>query len=229
LHEELEQIWVDLNDDPDAEAVILTGAGKVFSAGGDAHGMLRGDFHPFDSHVFRKARRLIMNLLELEAPLICALNGDAIGGALTYALFCDMVIAERSARLGDPHVKVGVVAGDGSCVVWPLLCGPTRAKQYLMTGDLMSAEEAERIGLVNAVVDDGQSYEAAVRYAERLLMLPPLAVRWTKHSINRVLREQTHQILDTSLALEAVSILSEDHQEAVSAFLEKRGGAYHGR
>jgi len=229
VHEELEQIWVDLNGDEEAEAVILTGAGRVFSAGGDARGMQAGDFNPFEAHVFRKARRLILNLLELEVPVIAALNGDTIGGAATYALYCDIVIAARSARIGDPHVRVGVVAGDGSCAIWPLLCGPARAKQYLMTGDLLSADEAERIGLVNRVVDDGAAYAEAERFAERLLALPPLAVRWTKHSINRMLREQTHQILDTSLALEGLTILSRDHAEAVSAFIEKRDGSYQGR
>jgi enoyl-CoA hydratase len=142
---------------------------------------------------------------------------------------CDMTIAEKSARIGDPHVKMGVVAGDSACVIWPLLCGIHRAKEYLMTGDLMTAAEAERIGLLNRVVEDGQSYAEALKLAKKLQAGPKLAVRWTKHSINKLLLEQYNLTFDTALALEMVTLLAEDHKEAVSAFLQKRKPSFKGR
>ncbi|MDE3073945.1 MAG: enoyl-CoA hydratase/isomerase family protein, partial [Chloroflexota bacterium] len=161
--------------------------------------------------------------------IIAAINGHAVGLGATLALLCDVIIAERSAKIGDPHVKIGVVSGDGGSVIWPLLCGPARAKQYLMTGDLLLADEAERIGLVNMVVDDGDAVKEANAFAERLLSLPPLAVKWTKFSVNKLLREQVNLVLDTSLALEGMTILSDDHKEATSSFLEKRPPTYAGR
>jgi enoyl-CoA hydratase len=229
MHAELERVWRDLDEDTEVRAVVLTGAGRAFSAGGDAQAIQAGAYHPFRKEVFRHARRLVLDLLELEVPLICAVNGDAVGLAANLALYCDVIYMERSARIGDPHVKMGAAAGDGAAVIWPLLCGPARAKQYLMTGDLLSAEKAYEIGLVNEVVDDGTSVEKARAFGARLLTLPPLAVRWTKHSINQTVRAHLLHTFDLAMALESVTLLGEDHQEAVSAFIEKREPKFEGR
>lgn len=229
MHRELEDVWLDLNEDPEVQAVVLTGAGRAFSAGGDIQGMARGDYHPLERPTVRLGRRIVLNLLEVEAPVIAALNGDAVGLGATLALFCDVIIADERARIGDPHVRVGLVAGDGGAVIWPLLCGVAKAKEYLMTGDLLSAQEAERIGLINRVVPAGRAYEEAVALARRLAHGPTWAIRWTKFSVNKVVRHLTNLVLDTSLALESLTFLTEDHREAVRAFLEKRPPAFRGR
>jgi enoyl-CoA hydratase len=229
MRRELDQIWRDIDGDPDVDAVVLSGVGNTFSVGGDAKDMQAGNIHPLNNNVFGRARRKISNLLQVEAPIIAALNGDTIGLGANLALLCDVVIADKSARIGDPHVKMGVVAGDSACVIWPLLCGVHRAKEYLMTGDLMTADEAERIGLINRVVEDGHAYEQAVLLAKRLQAGPKLAVRWTKHALNKLVQQQYNLVMDTALALEMVTILTDDHKEAVSAFLEKRKPSFKGR
>lgn len=229
MHLELERIWNDLDGDPEVKVIVLTGAGRTFSAGGDARAIRDGIFSPLHSNNFKHARRLILDMLEVEVPIVAAVNGDAVGLAANIVLFCDMIIATRSARIGDPHVRMGVAAGDSACAIWPLICGPTRAKQYLMTGDLMSSTDAERFGLFNRVVDDGEALNEAIAYAHRLLELAPLAVRWTKYSLNKSLRAHANLVFDTSLALEGVTLLSQDMREATSSFLEKRKPRFQGR
>src|SRR2546428_8890981 len=117
----------------------------------------------------RGAKRLIQNMLEVEQPLISAVTGDAVGLGATLALFCDIIIAAENARLGDTHIKVGLVAGDGGAVIWPLLVGVAKAKELLFTGDLLEAREAERIGLVNRVVPAGETYDEGLALAQRLV------------------------------------------------------------
>ena len=223
LHEELENVMLDLNADPEAHAIILTGAGRAFSAGGDIAGMKARAANPDLRYLpTGYGRRLILNMLEVQQPIIAALNGDAVGLGATLALFCDIIIAADTARVGDPHVRVGLVAGDGGAIIWPALIGVAKAKEFLMTGNLLSAEEAERIGLINKVVPADELMDSANQMASRLANGATLAIRWTKFSINKQLRIQMNQILDTSLALEALTFLSKDHMEAADAFLEKR-------
>ena len=202
MHEELEHVFGQLNDDIEVNAVILTGAGRAFCAGGDISGM-GGDGESKDSApaaaitMSRGPRRLILNLLEVEVPIITAINGAAVGLGATLALFGDVIIASENARIADTHVRLGLVAGDGGAVIWPLLVGVHRAKQYLLTGDFVSAEEAERIGLVNQVVPAEELMPTARALAERLASGPTWAMRWTKASINKLIRERMNLILDT--------------------------------
>ncbi|MBI2865083.1 MAG: enoyl-CoA hydratase/isomerase family protein [Chloroflexi bacterium] len=234
MHKEIEDLFSEVATDRGVNAVVITGAGKAFCAGGDVKGMANraGDE---SSRLLKapsttgSARRLIVNMLEVEQPIIAAVNGDAIGLGATIALFCDVVIAAENARIADTHVKVGLVAGDGGAVIWPLLVGVNRAKEYLMTGDMLSAREAERIGLVNRVLPDVEVLPAAKELAQRLASGPTLAIRWSKASINKVLREQVNLVLDTSLAVESLSMLTDDHAEAARAFGEKRPAVFRGR
>jgi len=229
LHTELEDIFADVAQDGDVNVAVITGAGRAFCAGGDVKGMDARQFSDFRARVpLRYARRLINNLLEVEQPIIAAVNGDAIGLGATIALFGDIIIASEKARFGDPHVRVGLVAGDGGAVIWPLLCGLAKAKEYLMTGDLISAAEAERIGLVNHVVPPEQVRPKALELAHRLANGPTRAIRWTKLACNKRLRDEVNLVLEASLAMESLSMLSEDHKEAARAFVEKRAPKFKG-
>ncbi len=235
MHNELERFFGEVNSDGEINAIVLTGAGRAFCAGGDISGFnsasppAEGPPPKIQPTFSRGPRRLILNYLEIEAPVIVALNGDAIGLGATIALFGDVVIASETARLADTHVKIGLVAGDGGSIIWPLLAGVHRAKEYLMTGDFIAAQEAERIGLVNRVLPAGEVLPAARALAERLASGPTWAVRWTKASINKALRDQLNLVLDTSLAYESLSASTLDHEEAARAFMEKRPPKFSGR
>lgn len=218
MHEELEQVFVDLDSDQRVRAIVLTGAGRGFCSGGDQKSL---DSAPIPSPT-RGGRHLVRNMLEIEAPVVAAVNGAAVGLGATLALFCDVVFAQPSARFADTHVTAGVVAGDGGAVIWPLLIGPARAKHYLMTGAFVSAEEAAQIGMINKVVPEGKVLEIAIEYAEMLASGPREAIVWTKYSVNKMLKEYVNLLLDTSLALETLTFKSPERRAAVEAFAAKR-------
>ncbi|WP_164516601.1 enoyl-CoA hydratase-related protein [Minwuia thermotolerans] len=229
LHTELSTLFYDLQRD-EAEIVVLTGAGKAFCAGGDIDWMQEGIDEPagFETTAY-EAKQIVFGLLDLEKPIICRLNGDAVGLGATIALFCDIIIAADTARIGDPHVSVGLVAGDGGAVIWPQLIGYARAKEYLMTGKLVGAAEAAGMGLVNhAVAADALDAEVD-KMAKRLAGGASKAIRWTKVSVNIGLKQLAHSIMDTSISYELMSNLTEDHQEAVNAFREKRRPNFTGK
>jgi enoyl-CoA hydratase len=226
MHREFQDLMYEIGEDPEIRAVVITGAGRAFSAGGDLEAM--------KNPATRKApavmgRRLPQAILSVKQPIICAVNGHAVGSGATIALFCDVVIMSETAKIGDPHVKVGLVAGDGGAVIWPLLIGLNRAKEMLMTGDLVEASEAYRMGLVNRVLPEAEVLEAALKLARKLARGPALAIQWTKLSINRILQQATLHVLDASLALEGITIVSEDHREGIAAFLEKRRPEFKGQ
>ncbi len=226
MHQALEAFFADVAADDSVGALLLTGVGRAFCVGGDiremASGELTGRSGADPELITTGALRLVRNLIAVPQPIVVAVNGDAVGLGATLALLGDVVLASEAARFGDPHVKVGLVAGDGGAVIWPLLVGVNRAKEYLMTGDLIPAPEAERIGLVNHVYPAADLDAEAARLARRLADGPAHAVRWTKQAVNKILRVQTDLILDTSLALEAVSASLPDHKEGVRSFLERR-------
>jgi enoyl-CoA hydratase len=210
--------------------VIFTGAGEVFSAGGDIPMMQK---RIDDPELFNRKnlemKKMIFGLLDLEKPVIARLNGDCIGLGATLALLCDISIAVEDARLGDPHVKMGYVAGDGGAIIWPQLVGYARAKEYLLTGDLLTAKEAERIGLINHAVPRAELDAKVNTLADKLANGATKAIKWTKTSINIPLRQLAHSMLDASLAYEALTNIGADHQEAVTAFQEKRKPKFTGR
>ena len=177
----------------------------------------------------RDAKQLIGDLLDVELPIVAAVNGPAMGLGASIALCCDVVFMADTATIGDPHVKVGLVAGDGGAALWPLALGPARAKQYLLTGDPLPAAEAERIGLVNRVVPAADLDREATAFATRLAAGAPLAVRYTKLAVNKLLKQALDTAFDVSTALELVTFRSEDHQEALAALREKRPPVFKGR
>lgn len=223
LHIELENFFADVAQDKQINAIVITGAGRAFSSGGDIKGMTARFTMPFSERAnFNAARRLINNILEVGQPIIAAVNGDAMGVGATLALFCDIVVASEKAKFGDSHVKVGLVAGDGGAVIWPLLCGLAKAKDLLLTGDPISAQEAQRIGLISRVVPPDQVMPSAMELAQRLANGPTWALRWTKMACNKRLRDEVNLVLDASLAAEFLTFFSDDHKEAAQAFVEKR-------
>lgn len=233
LHHELERIWVDLSEDSDVNAILLTGGGKAFCAGGDVKGMAARSGGEEKQRRFNLSpaggRRLIQNLLDVEQPIIGAINGDAVGLGATIALFCDVIVASEKARFGDPHVRVGIVAGDGGAVIWPLLIGPARAKEFLMRGHLVNGAEAAKMGLVNYAVPPEEVLPKARALAQELADGPTWAIRWSKLSVNKWLKDQVNLILDASLAYEMLTFTTEDHKEAARAFVEKRKPKFQGR
>nr|VFK47426.1 MAG: enoyl-CoA hydratase [Candidatus Kentron sp. TC] len=228
FHTEMSRLFPDIAQDRKTGAVVMTGRGKAFSAGGDIKWFMEMTSEQLD-RLFAEARRIIIDLLEVEQPIISAINGFATGLGATIALFSDIIIASEKARIGDPHVQVGVVAGDGGAVIWPWLVGAARAKEFLMTGDLVDAREAERIGLVNRVVAHDELMPTAMALAKRLAEGPAQAIRGTKMSVNQILRDTANLVLDTSLALEKQCFHTEDHREAINAFMEKRRPVFTGR
>lgn len=223
LHTELARVFVDASNDPDSDIIVLTGAGRAFSAGGDIAWMQDAIDEPAKfQQTVREAKQIVFGLIDCEKPVIAKLNGHATGLGATIALFCDVIFAANHAKIGDPHVSVGFVAGDGGAVIWPQLIGYARAKEYLLTGDLMTAEQAAAMGLINHAVPAEELDERVNSFADRLAAGATDAIRWTKMSVNIGLRELATSILDASLAFEALSNMTEDHREAVKAFGEKR-------
>jgi len=224
LHEELSRVFTDVQRDPESDIIVLTGAGRAFSAGGDVGWMQEAIDNPevFESTVAVEAKQMIFSQLELEKPLICRMNGHAMGLGATIALACDIVIASDQAKIGDPHVLIGYAAGDGGAVLWPQLIGYLRAKEYLLTGDPIPAVEAARMGLINRAVPPEQLDDEVYNLARRLAGGARKAIRWTKVTTNLALKQLAHMIMDTGLAYEGLSNVSKDHQEAVAAFRDKR-------
>ena len=229
LHHELTALFAMLRREDQARAIVLTGRGRAFSAGGDFawFPQLR-DMARLDA-LRRDAKQLIWDLLDVELPIVAAVNGHAMGLGASIALLCDVIFMADTATIGDPHVKVGIVAGDGGVAIWPLAVGPARAKQYLMTGDPLSAAEAERIGLVNRVVPAAALADEAMAFATRLAAGAPLAVRYTKLAVNKLVKDALNIAFDTSTALELVTFQSDDHREALAAISEKRPPQFKGR
>lgn len=230
MHEDLARVFYDVNRDPDADVAVLTGSGKAFCAGGDAAWLQSMIDNPAAFlRIAPEAKKIVFGLLDLEKPIICRLNGAAAGLGASIALLCDIIVAADTARIGDPHVRMGLVAGDGGAVIWPQLVGFAKAKELLMTGEMLTAQEAERLGLVNHVVEAAELDAKVYGLAERLAGGATLAIRWTKTVVNIPLKEIAHKIMDASVAYEMMSNVSADHQEAVSAFREKRPPRFTGR
>ena len=230
LHWEVRHIFADVGKDDEAKVIVLTGAGKAFCAGGDLKWLKAMIDDPAVKPVpMSGVRQMISNLLDLEQPIIAALNGDAIGLGATIALFCDIVIASETARIGDPHVMVGLAAGDGGIVMWPLLLGMSKAKEFLMTGKLVTGAEAERIGLINKAVPPEKVQEEALKMAQKFASGPLEAIRLTKIAMNKIVKDRLNLVFDTGLAFEYMCYQTEDYVEGIKAILERRPPQFKGR
>ena len=226
VHQGLEKIFRDLAHDSEVGAIVITGSGKSFCAGGDVKGYGNPDDRPIDQ--LRGTRYLVQEMIACEAPIIAAVNGTAAGLGATIALLSDVIYMADTARIGDTHVKMGLVAGDGGTVIWPLLIGPHRAKELLMSGKLVTGPEAAEMGLVNHCVPAGELLDEAIAFASSLAHGPIAAIRWTKMAINQGIQHSINTTLNFSVAAEHLTAHTEDMREAVTAFAEKRDPKFSG-
>jgi enoyl-CoA hydratase len=222
LHWELTQVWLTVDADPEVRVALVTGAGRAFSAGGDLAMVEETAGSPEAiSRTMREASDLVYNMINLDKPVVSAINGTAVGAGLVVALLADVSIAAETARLTDGHTRLGVAAGDHAAIIWPLLCGMARARYYLLTSDFLDGKEAERIGLVSRCVPAEALMETAWDVATRLARGSQHSLRWTKRALNNWLR-QAGPIFDQSLALEMLSFMHEDVREGVRAIRDRR-------
>jgi enoyl-CoA hydratase len=222
MHAELARVWADISRDDETRVVVVTGAGKAFSAGGDLAMVQRqiGDYGRVTS-MLSEMSDLVYNMINCEKPIISAINGVAVGAGAVVALLADISICAEDARLGDGHIRLGVAAGDHAAIVWPLLCGLAKAKYYLLLCDQVLGEEAERIGLISLAVDDAELDAKAVEIATRLAEGAQSAIRWTKYALNNWLRAMG-PTFDTSLALEFLGFTGPEVKEGLASHREKR-------
>lgn len=226
LHTELVEVWKTVERDPETHVVVVTGAGRAFSAGGDLQ-LVENAYRDYDEivRILDEARDLVYNMLHCSKPIITAINGAAVGAGLVVALLADVSIAAESARLADGHVRMGVAAGDHAAIVWPLLVGMAKAKYYLMTSEFISGAEAERIGLVSLCVPDADLLDKAQAVAHNLATGPRHAIRFTKRALNQWLLN-AGPIFDHSLALEMMGFFAEDMMAGVDGLRRKQRPLY---
>src|SRR5271156_6612513 len=202
LHGELAEIWRDVDRDASVNAAIITGAGRIFSAGGD-FSMIRQNIEDFEARArqWKEARDIVYNVINCSKPVVSAMRGVAVGAGLVCGLLADISIATKDCRIIDGHTRLGVAAGDHAAIVWPLLCGMAKAKYYLLLCDQLLGEEADRIGLISLSVESEDLDAKAVEVASRLAEGAQHAIRYTKYTLNNWLR-QAGPIFDASLAME---------------------------
>jgi enoyl-CoA hydratase/carnithine racemase len=231
MHLALLNILGDIRTDFQVRAVLLSANGKAFSAGGDLEEIRRLQA---DAHVRRSmcdvGVRLIEAIVDIPVPIVVALHGDAIGLGASIALASDIVVASKTARLADTHVKVGLVAGDGGVLTWPMSMGMNRAKRYLLTGKMLPAEKAYEFGLVSDLVDSAdEALPEARAIAEDIAALAPIAVQGTKRALNELTKARSREAFHIGMAYEKESAASEDVLEALSALEERRKPVFHNR
>jgi enoyl-CoA hydratase len=229
LHHELAAIFSDLDLDDSCDVVILTGAGDAFCGGGDLNwileqtqdSMMRADGN-------RMNRRMQHSILDLEKPIIAKVRGPAIGLGCSLALYCDFVYATPDAVFADPHVAVGLVAGDGGAVVWPQLIGYARARRYLLTGDSIRGPEAAAIGLITEVVPEEELDQVVATMAARLARGATYAIRYTKAAINAGLKANAEAVIDRAAGFETITQTLDDNRIAAQAFISKQKAEFTG-
>ncbi|MET7452957.1 enoyl-CoA hydratase/isomerase family protein [Streptomyces sp. NPDC005574] len=224
LHTSLASVWDELAADPGARAVVLTGRGRAFSAGGNFDIMTRVQRDSaFRQQNVDEARRIITGMVRCPLPVISAVNGPAVGLGCSLALLSDLVLIADDTYLADPHVQVGLVAGDGGALVLPLLVGLTRAKELLFLGERVSAEDAVRLGVANRAVPRDKLLDEAMDLAGRLAALPAQALRETKRAVNLHLEQALATVLEPALLAERDSMHAPDHIAAVEKIIAARG------
>ncbi|KJE22519.1 enoyl-CoA hydratase/carnithine racemase [Frankia torreyi] len=222
LHHALVRVWRHLAEDPGARAVVLTGAGRAFSAGGDfQHFVELWEDRELRRAEIDGARRLLNEMVDFPLPVVAAVNGAAVGLGCNLAVCSDIVLLAESAFISDPHVGVGLTAADGGAPTWPLLMGMLRAKEYLLTSERIPAHQAVSLGLANRVVPDAELLDEALKVADKLAAQPPQAVQSTKRALNMHIKRAVAGVLEYALGEEFASFDTPEHQALVRSFLER--------
>jgi enoyl-CoA hydratase len=227
--EELHHALLDARDDGALRVLILTGSGeKAFVAGADINELAQQS--PVNGKEFSLYGQSVFHLLEtIGKPSICAINGFALGGGCELALSCSIRIASRTARLGQPEVKLGIIPGYGGSQRLARLCGKGMAHELCLTGEMISAEEAQRIGLVNRIHEPAELLPAAEAMAKKIIEKAPLAVKYCMEAIERGVEMPQEEGLFLEAALFGLCCATEDMREGTKAFLEKRAAQFKGR
>jgi enoyl-CoA hydratase len=220
MFELMSEIWADVDRDPETRVAVVTGAGRGFCTGMD----VRQPDPTLEEAIAlgEVERRRVLTLLHMDKPVISAINGPAVGWGLSMALLADISVAADDAILADGHTGVGVVAGDHSSLIWPLLVGMAKTKYYQLTSTKMSGVEAERIGLVSLVEPKERVLERALEIASDLAQGSQQAIRWTKRSLNMGWLSNALPQHELSAALETIGFANADYIEARQAFRERR-------
>lgn len=221
-HNHMTYIWNEIDADPDVSAVILTGKGKAFSAGGD-FGMIEAMIDDYQARVrsWKEAKDLVYNIINCGKPIVSAINGVAVGAGLVAGLLADISIAAKSAKIVDGHTRLGVAAGDHAVINWPILCGMAKAKYHLMLCEPMTGDDAERMGLISLAVEDDELQAKALEVAVRLANGAPSAMRFTKYALNNWYR-MAGPAFDASVALEMLGFTGPEVREGLASHREKR-------
>jgi enoyl-CoA hydratase len=227
--EELQSALLDARDDTSVRVLILTGVGeKAFVAGADIGELSQQT--PVDGKDFSLFGQSVFHLLEtIGKPSICAINGFALGGGCELALSCSIRIASKTAKLGQPEVKLGILPGYGGSQRLTRLCGKGVAHELCLTGEMIAAEEALRIGLVNHTYEPAELIPAAKAMAKKIIANAPLAVKFTMEAIERGMEMPLEEGLFLEATLFGVACATEDMREGTKAFVEKRPAAFKGK
>jgi enoyl-CoA hydratase len=227
--EELRAAFHDIKNDADVRVVIFTGSGeKAFIAGADIGELAKHD--PVSGKEFTHRGQSVLNLIEnLGKPVIACINGFALGGGCEIAMACTMRLASDNAKLGQPEVKLGIIPGYGGTQRLPRLVGKGLAMQMVLSGEMITAQEAHRIGLVNEVVAPAQLISRAEAIAQKIIANAPLAVQYAMEAVNKGMEMTLAEGLFLEATLFAVSCATEDKKEGTSAFLEKRAAQFKGK
>jgi enoyl-CoA hydratase/carnithine racemase len=222
MHHGLTAFWSQVAADPDARAIVLTGAGKAFSAGGDMSWIENSiNNHAVRHQSIRDTEALVRAMASCALPIVAAVNGPAVGLGCSVLLLCDLIYMAETAFIADPHVAIGLVAADGGAVTWPLATSLLKAKEYLYTGDRIPAAEAERIGLANYVVPTDEVLDRALTMAQRLAAQPAFALQQTKRAVNRHLERAISDVLAFALAAQSESHLLPDVRAKIDEFKQR--------
>ncbi len=219
MHHALAGIWRVLGADDDVRAVVTTGVGRAFSAGGDMvmFGRLIEDPEARADQI-AEARTVFTEVINFGKPLVSAVNGPAVGLGCSVALLSDLLVMGESSYLADPHVAVGLTAGDGGAAMLPLLVGMMKAKEYVLLGDKITASVAKELNLVTRVVADGDELEEALALGGRLAALPAQAVCSSKIAMNMHLSRAALGVLEYALAAEYTSFSTREFKDRVASF-----------